>query len=159
LSVAQSIPQKSDLTVLLSTVLVSLRVRYLPNSGGISLQRLFSNFANGWPGRGLLAQRVLIAALLAYCVVNRLREASASVSVPELIGAGLSIFILLGLWTPIVGTLVSLIEVWVFLSRGMDVWIPIILATLSATLAMIGPGAWSVDARLFGRKHIEPPEL
>jgi len=91
--------------------------------------------------------------------VNRFREASASAAVPELIGAGLSIFILLGLWTPIVGTLVSLIEVWVFLSRGMDVWIPIILATLSATLAMIGPGAWSVDARLFGRKHIEPPEL
>jgi hypothetical protein len=139
--------------------LVCLRVRYLPNFGGISLQRLFSNFANGWPGRGLLAQRVLIAAVLAYCVVNRFREASASAAVPELIGAGLSIFILLGLWTPIVGTLVSLIEVWVFLSRGMDVWIPIILATLSATLAMIGPGAWSVDARLFGRKHIETPEL
>jgi hypothetical protein len=24
---------------------------------------------------------------------------------------------------------------------------------------MIGPGAWSLDAWLFGRKHIEPPEL
>jgi putative oxidoreductase len=97
--------------------------------------------------------------VLAYCVVNRFREASASAAVPELIGAGLSIFILLGLWTPIVGTLVSLIEVWVLLSRGVDAWIPIILATLSATLAMIGPGAWSIDARLFGRKHIESPEL
>jgi putative oxidoreductase len=102
---------------------------------------------------------VLIAALLAYCVANRFREASASAAVPELIGAGLSIFILLGLWTPIVGTLVSLIEVWVLLSRGVHFWIPIIVATLSATLAMIGPGAWSTDARLFGRKHIETPEL
>ncbi len=97
--------------------------------------------------------------VLAYCVVNRFRDASASAAVPELIGAGLSIFILLGLWTPIVGTLVSLIEVWVLLSRGVDAWIPIILATLSATLAMIGPGAWSIDARLFGRKHIEAPKL
>jgi uncharacterized membrane protein YphA (DoxX/SURF4 family) len=75
--------------------------------------------------------------------------------VPELVGAALSIFILAGLWTPIAGTLVSLIEVWVVLSRGIDTWIPIILAALSATLAMIGPGAWSIDARLFGRKHIE----
>jgi len=54
---------------------------------------------------------------------------------------------------------VSLIEIWVLLSRGVDARIPIILATLSATLAMIGPGAWSIDARLFGRKHIEAPEL
>jgi putative oxidoreductase len=75
--------------------------------------------------------------------------------VPELLGAALSIFILVGLWTPISGTLVSLIEVWVVLSRGIDTWIPIILAALSATLAMIGPGAWSIDARLFGRKHFE----
>jgi len=28
------------------------------------------------------------------------------------------------------------------------------LATLGATLAMVGPGAWSIDARLFGRKLI-----
>ena len=121
----------------------------------ISLQRLFSNFANGWPGRGLLAQRVLIAAVLIYCTLARLREASASAAVPELVGAALSIFVLAGLWTPVAGTLVSLIEVWVVLSRGIDSWIPIILAALSATLAMIGPGYWSVDARLFGRKHIE----
>ena len=31
------------------------------------------------------------------------------------------------------------------------------LAMLGATLAMIGPGARSVDARLFGRKHFEIP--
>jgi putative oxidoreductase len=79
--------------------------------------------------------------------------------VPELLGAALSIFILVGLWTPISGTLVSLIEVWVVLSRGIDTWIPIILAALSATLAMIGPGAWSIDARLFGRKHIDTTEF
>jgi hypothetical protein len=37
--------------------------------------------------------------------------------------------------------------------------IPIILATLSATLAMIGPGAWSIDAWLYGRKHIEMTDI
>lgn len=102
---------------------------------------------------------MLIAAVLIYCALVNLRGASSSAVVPDLIGAGLSIFILVGLWTPIAGTLVSLIEVWAFLSRGVDPWFPIILATLSATLAMIGPGAWSIDARLFGRKHIETTEV
>lgn len=119
------------------------------------MQRLFSNFADGWPGRGLLAQRVLIATVLNYCAVIHLGGGRASVSASEFLGVGLSIFILLGLWTPVVGTLISLIEVWVVLSHAVNPVIPIILATLGASLAMIGPGAWSIDARLFGRKHIE----
>jgi putative oxidoreductase len=123
------------------------------------LQRLFSNFANGWPGRGLLFQRVLTAAVLTTCVVSRVTEASWSAALPELIAAGLGIFILVGLWTPFVGTLVGLTEVWILLSRPTGSWIPLILTTLGFTLAMIGPGAWSVDARLFGRKRIETSQL
>jgi len=125
----------------------------------ISLQRLFSNFANGWPGWGLLAQRMLIAGVLIYSVVTHIPKGPKSVALPELIGAGLSIFVLVGLWTPVVGGLTSLTEIWVLLYCTGDSWIPIVAATLSATLAMIGPGAWSVDARLFGRKHITPPPM
>ena len=102
---------------------------------------------------------MLIAGVLIYSVVTHIPEGPKSVDLPELIGAGLSIFILVGLWTPIVGTLTTLIEIWVLLYRTGDSWIPIIAATLSATLAMIGPGAWSVDARLFGRKHIDTTEF
>jgi putative oxidoreductase len=98
---------------------------------------------------------VLIAAVLIYRVVAHYAKGSSSAALPELIGAGLSIFILVGLWTPVVGTLTSLIEIWILLCGNGDSWAPIFVATLSATLAMIGPGAWSVDARLFGRKHIE----
>jgi hypothetical protein len=39
-------------------------------------------------------------------------------------------------------------------SHRADPWSYIVLATLGATLAMIGPGAWSIDARLFGRKEV-----
>jgi hypothetical protein len=35
----------------------------------------------------------------------------------------------------------------------------IMLTALGATLAMIGPGALSIDARLFGRRHIIASEL
>jgi uncharacterized membrane protein YphA (DoxX/SURF4 family) len=125
----------------------------------VRLQRLFSNFANGWPGRGLLFQRVLTAVVLATCVVSRVTEASWSKALPELIAAGLGIFILLGLWTPFAGTLVGLTEGWILLSRPSGSWIPLIVATLGVTLAMIGPGAWSADARLFGRKRIETSQL
>jgi putative oxidoreductase len=69
-------------------------------------------------------------------------------------GAVFGLFILAGLWTPVAGTLVALVEFWIVLSGGGNAWISIILAVLGGTLAMIGPGAWSIDARLFGRKHI-----
>jgi putative oxidoreductase len=72
------------------------------------------------------------------------------------IGAGL--LLLAGLWTPVAGTLVVAINVWkIFLIPG-NLWFYILLGTLGAALAMIGPGAWSIDARLFGRKHIDIPE-
>ena len=86
-------------------------------------------------------------------------EGSWSAALPELIAGGLGIFILVGLWTPVVGTLVGLTEVWILFSRSTGPWVPLILAILGVTLAMIGPGAWSVDARLFGRKHIEAAQL
>ena len=74
-----------------------------------------------------------------------------------LICAGL--LLLAGLWTPIAGTLVAAIEVWkIFLLPG-NLWIYIPLATLGAALAMLGPGTWSLDARLFGWKRIDLRDL
>ena len=73
----------------------------------------------------------------------------------RLIGAGTGIFVLVGLWTPVTGMLVAIVELYIAFSHTGDRRISIMLATLCATLAMIGPGAWSIDARLFGRKHFE----
>jgi uncharacterized membrane protein YphA (DoxX/SURF4 family) len=36
-----------------------------------------------------------------------------------------------------------------------DTWIHVFLAAIAASMAMLGPGAWSIDARLFGRKRID----
>ena len=120
------------------------------------MQRLFSTFADGWPGFGLLLQRVLVAAILAYCGIAHLGNASHLAAIlAQLIGVGAGLLVLVGLWTPVVGALVAIVELWILLSRAGDPLIPSILAVLGATLAMIGPGAWSVDARLFGRKYIQ----
>jgi uncharacterized membrane protein YphA (DoxX/SURF4 family) len=74
--------------------------------------------------------------------------------IPQLLGAGAGILLLFGLWTPVVGTLIAVIELWVTITHASDPWISIVLGTLGVTAAMIGPGAWSLDARLFGRKHM-----
>ena len=97
-------------------------------------------------------------ALIHYGIVD-LREAHQFASIaPPIIAASAGILLLVGLWTPVTGALVAIAEVWIAFSRPGDPWIPIILATLGATLAMVGPGAWSIDARLFGRKHIDLSE-
>lgn len=119
------------------------------------MQRLFSTFANGWPGAGLLLQRILTATLLVHLGFIELTSAAFSLStVPQLAAAAAGLFLLVGLWTPFVGVLMAVIEVWIALTHTSDLWMPIVLATLGITAAMIGPGAWSVDARLFGRKHM-----
>ncbi len=68
-------------------------------------------------------------------------------------GAGL--LLLAGLWTPIAGTIAAVIAVWHAFSQPGDPWSCIMLGTLGAALALLGPGGWSVDARLFGWKRID----
>jgi uncharacterized membrane protein YphA (DoxX/SURF4 family) len=73
---------------------------------------------------------------------------------PQIIGGLCGIFLLFGLWTPAIGFLTAGVESWVALTSRGEGRMAVLLAVLAATLAMIGPGAWSIDARLFGRKHI-----
>ena len=72
------------------------------------------------------------------------------------IDSGAALLLLVGLWTPFVGAVIACCELWVVVSGTGELWPPLVLATLGATLAMIGPGAWSLDALLFGRKQISP---
>jgi len=120
------------------------------------VQRLFSTFANGWPGAGLLLLRVLTDLVLLYSLIPRIIDRPAfGVIVPQMIAVLAGTFLLVGLWTPVVGTLIAIVEVWIIFVVAGDPTVPLMLATIGAALAMIGPGAWSIDARLFGRKHIE----
>jgi hypothetical protein len=120
-----------------------------------SLQRLFSTFANGWPGFGLFVQRFVtgIALLHDWMVLFKETPTAATIA-PQATGAVLAILIIFGLWTPVTGALVAAVEVWIALVYPGELWTALLLATLGATLAVIGPGALSIDARLFGRKHI-----
>lgn len=75
---------------------------------------------------------------------------------PKILGAAAGILLLAGLWTPLAGAVTAIVEAWIAFSDPGNLWMPLALGVLGASLAMIGPGAWSLDARLFGRTRIEP---
>jgi len=128
---------------------------------GYSLQRLFSTFPNSWPGVGLLLIRLCLGVtLICFGIASLSAKPSESIIFAQnlLVIAG-GIFLLAGLWTPVIGTLVALDEIWIAFARHSprreDTWIHIALAILTVSVTMLGPGAWSIDARLFGRKRFD----
>lgn len=124
-------------------------------TGPVLLRRLFSTFARGWPGAALLFMRLVAAFALADQGIARLPGAASSkVFAFALTAMVLAILLGAGLWTPVVGGLVALTELWNVFARTGDPWFHVLLGTLGVALALLGPGAWSVDARLFGWKRI-----
>jgi uncharacterized membrane protein YphA (DoxX/SURF4 family) len=123
------------------------------------LQRLFSTFADGLPGGGILLLRLLAGgALIDRGIAAMSAEAPTVPVVLQIVGAAAGLLLLGGLWTPVVGVLAGMVEAWIAFNQPGTQWLAIMVAGLGISLAMIGPGAWSIDARLYGRKQILPPE-
>ena len=125
------------------------------------MQRLFSTFPNSWPGAGLLLVRLCLgAALIYFGAVGYSSPAADPIGVAQnLLAIVGGVSVVAGLWTPLMGVLLAIEEASrVFLlgppAREAD-WMHLFLAVLSISTAMLGPGAWSIDARLFGRTRFE----
>lgn len=114
-----------------------------------------STLTDRLPNHGLLLLRVMVAiAVIARCVHL---ESGASLQTIAycVIAAGTGLFLLLGLWTPIAGVILAIVELSLAFSHGYDPWLSVLLATLGVALALLGSGAWSLDARRSGWKRIE----
>ena len=120
------------------------------------MRRLFSSFAGGWPGLGLLLMRLVAGtAVVAHGLTRLATRLPIEPALLEVLAIAAGILLLAGLWTPITGSLVAILELWKSISQSADPGANIVLATMGAALAMLGPGVWSVDAQLFGWKRID----
>ena len=121
------------------------------------MRRLFSTFADGLPGAGLLILRLFLGGALTLGAIGAVLHGSITAAIVNVLAAIAGMFLLIGLWTPIVGALVALTELWVVLLLPQDLRLHVLQAVFGIGLAMIGPGVWSVDARLYGWRRLEIP--
>ncbi len=66
--------------------------------------------------------------------------------------------LLLGVLTPYASGVTCLLEIGIVISTGSHSTVPVVIAILNTTcLGILGPGAYSLDALLFGRRIVEFP--
>jgi putative oxidoreductase len=120
----------------------------------LAVQRLFSTFPNSWPGAGLLILR--LAAGFSLVAVGSMLDDLGQTAALFFRCASLVVAVLLsiGLATPVAGVVNAAIQVGIMiLGRRYDSS-SVVATALGMALAMLGPGAWSLDAWVFGRKRI-----
>ena len=113
-------------------------------------------FPNGLPGAALLLLRLVAGAMLTIDGVTALRASpglQTAVTQSTAIGAG--VLLALGLWTPVVGVLVALVELRFAFLGTAQIRSDILLGVIGVALAALGPGFRSIDALLYGRKRFE----
>ena len=116
-----------------------------------AVERLFSMFPRSAPGVALLLLRVSVAATL--WIDKPLASADTA---RQWIGLGLillAISLCAGFLTPPLAVLCAILKSVGLLVAGQSLTLPTIAAILNASaLALLGPGAYSIDASLFGRR-------
>jgi putative oxidoreductase len=118
------------------------------------MQRLYTTFPNEWPGTGLLLLRLAEGIpTVIDGTTNALKSGATLAAIPHAVEVVSGILLFAGFWTPIGGVLQALVEFSNALAgAGYE---HVLHGMIGLSLAMLGPGAWSVDARLFGRKRID----
>jgi hypothetical protein len=112
-------------------------------------------FPAGMAGLGLLILRVTAVAEL---LVNGVSHGTLILPWCLAVIVPLAIFLCLGFLTPYCSALCSSIELLCLWGSTSDFAVRLGLSLLTAmSVAMLGPGAYSVDSRLFGRRIISEP--
>jgi uncharacterized membrane protein YphA (DoxX/SURF4 family) len=133
----------------------------------MALQRSFSGFPTGYPGLALLLLRLVgggAASLQAWMLISTHHGGvSTSVIIVALLAFVAGLALIIGFMTPIASVLLSagglLLTVdastaW-HLSLFESGLARVEFIAISAALIPLGPGAFSLDARLYGRREIE----
>jgi hypothetical protein len=115
-----------------------------------SMQRLFGTFPNRGAGFALLILRLAVAtALVSGSRLCPGRETEFLLALSRLA----AILIVVGWYTPIAAVsaaLVSLCSFWVCREPGIN----LLMIAILVAIGLLGAGAYSVDARLYGRRRL-----
>jgi hypothetical protein len=121
------------------------------------LRRLYSTFAGGWPGIGLLLMRLVVGAVVLWHAGPGLWSDPPLHTIAVYASLAVAALLLIaGLWTPLAGAVVAVVAIFEILTGEPAVG-RLLAATIAGALTMLGPGRLSIDARLFGWKRIELP--
>jgi putative oxidoreductase len=133
------------------------------------MQRFFATYPGGTPAVGLLLLRSVIGIVLIGRGVAIVVDENTPTLLTGIAASGTltGVSLLLGFLTPMASALAMLCSCAAFLQ-----WIPVdalsspqvkpaaaLLAFMALSLALLGPGAFSIDSRLFGRREIVIPPL
>jgi hypothetical protein len=117
-----------------------------------AVQRLFSMFPAGAAGYGLLILRLCAAAMLMHQTMN---GGSSVCTIWALVCASVvALLLCLGVLTPFSCVASGIVQISTWLHHTDC--LPSLIFSLAVTLALflLGPGAVSIDAHLFGRRLI-----
>lgn len=110
-------------------------------------------FPHGWPGLALLLLRIAVASILFETASRLGGPPSAILSAGIVLASVLAFALIVGFLTPLLSLLTCLAALGRLLCgpsvEPMSVFIAVLVA---GALALLGPGAYSVDARLYGRR-------
>jgi len=110
------------------------------------LRGLFPEFLRGWQALGLLLLRLAVTA-----------GVLTQKPLAPIVERGGALLVLLGLATPLGSASVALVELRQITSAVNSARASALIGTIAVALALVGPGAWSIDARWFGRRQIKIP--
>ena len=132
----------------------------------MALQRTFSGFPTGYPGLGLLLLRLVVggtASVQAWLLITANHGAVNTGVVVALLAFVTGLALVIGFMTPIASVLLSAGGLLLTVDSSIPGHLPLFesglarleFIVISAALISLGPGALSLDARLYGRREIE----